>query len=60
MSLSAGRIRSINRSLARTHASAYATRDRNAHRLSQNLTHSASAVPSGTIKIVAVPRPICA
>ena len=60
MSLSAGRIRSINRSLARTYASAYAIRDRNAHHLSQNLKHSASAVPSGTIKIVAVPRPICA
>lgn len=60
MSLSAGRIRFINRSLARTHASAYAIRDRNVHHLSQSPTHSASAVPSGTIKIVAVPRPICA
>ncbi len=60
MSLSAGRIRFINRSLARTHASAYATRDRNAHHLSQNLAHSASAVPPDTIKIVAIPRPICA
>ncbi len=60
MSLSAGRIRSINRSLARTHASAYATRDRNAHHLSQNLTSPAAAISSGTIKIVAVPRPICA
>ncbi len=60
MSMSAGRIRSINRSLGRTHASAYAARDRNAHHLSQNLTHSASAVPPGTIKIVAVPKPICA
>ena len=60
MSLSAGRIRSINRSLARTRASAYATRDRNAHHLSQNLTPSASAISPGTIRIVAVPRPICA
>ena len=60
MSLSAGRIRSINRSLARTHASAYAIRDRNAHHLSQSLTSSASAIPPGTIKIAAVPRPICA
>ena len=60
MSMSAGRIRSINRSLARTHASAYTTRDRNAHHLAQNLTHSKSAVSAGTIKIVAIPRPICA
>ncbi len=60
MSLSAGRIRSINRSLARTRASAYAMRDRNAHHLPQHLTHSASTTPSGTIRIVAVPRPICA
>lgn len=58
MSLSAGRIRSINRSLARTHASAYATRDRNAHRLPHTPTLSASMILPGTIKIVAIPRPI--
>jgi hypothetical protein len=60
MSLSAGRIRSINRSLARTHASAYATRDRNAHHLSQNLAPPASTIPPGTVKIAAVPKPLCA
>jgi hypothetical protein len=58
MSLSAGRIRSINRSLSRTHASAYTIRDRNAHRLPHNLTPSAPTISHGTIKIVAAPRSV--
>ena len=60
MSLSAGRIRSINRALAKTHAAAYTARDRNPHRLTVNLSTSTSAIPPHTIKIVAVPKPIYA
>ena len=60
MSLSAGRIRSINRALAKTHAAAYTARDRNPHRLPAYLSSSSSAVPPHTIKIVVVPKPICA
>ena len=60
MSLSAGRIRAINRALAKTHAAAYTVRDRNPHRLAANLAPSTSAIPPHTIKIVVVPKPICA
>ena len=60
MSLSAGRIRSINRALAKTHAAAYTARDRNPHHSPANLASSTSAVPPHTIKIVAVPKPIYA
>ena len=57
MSLSAGRIRSINRVLAKTHAIAYTSRDRNPHRLPASLASSTSAIPPHAIKIVAVPKP---
>jgi hypothetical protein len=59
MRLSAGRIRAINRALARTHASAYATRDRSP-RLLENLIPSASAVTPHTIRVVAVAKPVAA
>ena len=60
MSLSARRIRFINRSLAKTHAAAYTARDRNPHRLPADLATAASAIPPHTIRIVAVPKPTCA
>ena len=60
MSLSAGRIRSINRALAKTHAIAYTSRDRNPHRMPTNLFSSTSAIPPHAIKIVAVSKQICA
>lgn len=60
MSLSAGRIRSINRALAKTHAAAYTSRDRNPHCSPTNLPSSSSVIPPHTIKIVAVPKPIYA
>ena len=60
MSLSAGRIRSINRALAKTHAAAYTARDRNRHHSPANLASSTSAIPPHTIRIVAVPKPLCA
>ncbi len=56
MRLSAGRIRSINRAMARTHASAYTAPDRNVRRSEAGTVAFASAIPPHTIRIVAVPR----
>jgi hypothetical protein len=60
MRLSAGRIRAINRALARTHASAYAMRDRSPRRLLEIPIPSVYAIPPHTIKIVAVMKPATA
>lgn len=56
MRLSAGRIRSINRAMARTYASAYTPTNRNAHRSEAGFVASVSAIPPHTIRIVAVPK----
>jgi len=56
MSLSAGRIRSINRAMARTHASAYTSPNRNVSRSEAGFVTSVSVIPPHTIRIVAVPK----
>jgi len=56
MRLSAGRIRSINRAMARTHASAYTSPNCNVHRSEAGFVASVSAIPPHTIRIVAVPK----
>jgi hypothetical protein len=58
MRMSAGRIRSINRSIARTHAFAYTSRDSNARHQFDDATLTTSAIPAHTIRIVAVPKPL--
>ena len=60
MRLSAGRIRAINRALARTHASAYAMWDRSPRRLLESSIPTVYAIPPHTIKIVAVAKPATA
>jgi hypothetical protein len=60
MRLSAGRIRAINRALARTHTSAYAMRDSGPRHLLENPTPSVYAIPPHTIKIVAVTKSVAA
>ncbi len=57
MRMSAGRIRSINRSIARTHAFAYTSRNGNGRRHFDDATLPTSAIPAHTIRIVAVPKP---
>ena len=58
MRMSAGRIRSINRSIARTHAFAYTSPDGNARHQYYDATFTTSAIPAHTIRIVAVPKPL--
>ena len=58
MRMSAGRIRSINRSIARTHAFAYTSRDRNSRHQFHGTTLTTSAMPAHTIRIVTVPKPL--
>jgi hypothetical protein len=60
MRLSAGRIRAINRALARAHASAYAMRDTSPHRLLESPIPSSYAIQPHTIKVVAVAKPATA
>ena len=56
MRLSAGRIRSINRAMARTHASAYSPSGRDRRRPEVSLATPTSLIPPHTIRIVAVPK----
>jgi hypothetical protein len=56
MRLSAGRIRSINRAMARTHASAYTPTNRNVNRSEAGFVASVSVIPPHTIRIVSVPK----
>ena len=56
MRMSAGRIRSINRAMARTHAFAYTAPDRNVRRSDAGNVVSVSAIPPHTIRIVAIPK----
>ena len=58
MRMSAGRIRSINRAMARTHASAYTAPDRIVRRSEAGSVASVSGIPPHTIRIVAVPKAI--
>ena len=56
MRLSAGRIRAINRALARTHATAYGTWERNTRPQFHKSVRPVNGIPPHTIKIVAVPK----
>ncbi len=58
MRLSAGRIRAINRALARTHATAYGTWERNTHPQLEPSTRPVNGIPPHTVRIVAVPKPL--
>ncbi len=56
MRLSASRIRSINRAIARVQSSAWSAPDRNPHRTLTNPTLTISASPAEIVKVVVVPR----
>lgn len=56
MRLTAGRIRSINRAMARTHASAYSPYGRDRRHPEASPATPASLIPPHTIRIVAVPK----
>lgn len=60
MRMSASRIRSINRTLARINGTSYTTQERTARRLPEPPALSRSAIPSHTIRIVAVSKPAAA
>ena len=56
MRLSAIRIRSINRAIARVQSSAWSAPDRNPHRTLANPTLAASVNAAEFVKVVVVPR----
>ena len=56
MRLSAGRIRSINRAIARVQSSAWSASVRNPHRTLANPPLAASASAAEFVKVVVVPR----
>jgi hypothetical protein len=56
MRLSASRIRSINRAIARVQSSAWSAPDRNPHRSLANPTLAISENPAKFVKVVVVPR----
>jgi len=56
MRMSAGRIRAINRAIARTHASVFVSRDGNTHRFPDTQVSSSFSFPPDTIKVVAVAK----
>ena len=56
MRLSASRIRSINRAIARVQSSAWSAPVRNPHRASANPPLAASASAADFVKVVVVPR----
>ena len=56
MRLSASRIRSINRAIARVHSSAWSAPDRNPHRTLANPTLAVSLNATEFVKVVVVPR----
>ena len=56
MRLSASRIRSINRAIARVQSSAWSAPDRNPHRTLVNPTLAVSVKTAEFVKVVVVPR----
>ena len=60
MRMSAGRIRSINRSIARVSGIICGASDSPRRVPPQNLVTSTPAIPPHTVKIVAVPKPLSA
>ncbi len=56
MRLSASRIRSINRAIARVQSSAWSAPDRNPHHTLANPTLAVSANAAEFVKVVVVPR----
>jgi hypothetical protein len=56
MRLSASRIRSINRAIARVQSSAWAAPDRNPYRSLANPTLAVSTSPAKFVKVVGVPK----
>ena len=58
MRMSAGRIRSINRSIARVNGIICGESDAPRHVFVESNKLPASGIPSHTIRIVAVPKPI--
>ena len=60
MRMSAGRIRSINRSIARVNGIICGESDAPRHAFVESSKLPASGVPPHTIRIVAVPKPISA
>ena len=56
MRLSASRIRSINRTIARVQSSAWSAPDRNPHRTLANPTLAVSVNAAEFVKVVVVPR----
>jgi hypothetical protein len=56
MRLSASRIRSINRAIARVQSSAWSAPDRNPHRTLANPTLAVSGNTAEFVKVVVVPR----
>jgi hypothetical protein len=56
MRLSASRIRSINRAIARVQSSAWSVPDRNPHRYHSNANQAISVSSAEFVKVVVVPR----
>ncbi len=56
MRLSASRIRSINRAIARVQSSAWSVPDRNPHRYQHDPTQAVSVNSADFAKVVVVPR----
>jgi hypothetical protein len=56
MRLSASRIRSINRAIARVQSSAWSVPDRNLYRTLANPTQAVSVKAAEFVKVVVVPR----
>jgi hypothetical protein len=56
MRLSASRIRSINRAIARVQSFAWSVPDRNPHRYHANPTQAVSVSSADFVKVVVVPR----
>jgi hypothetical protein len=56
MRLSASRIRSINRAIARAQSSAWSVPDRNPHRSLANPTLAVSVSAAKFVKVVVIPR----
>ena len=58
MRLSASRIRSINRAIARVQKFAWSTSDRSRRRTMPSLTSAAAVSATSFVKVVAVPRSV--
>lgn len=60
MRMSSGRIRSINRAIARVQTTAWNSPRKPSHQSTEAPPLIAAMISTGTVKVVAVPRPVAA